>query len=69
MIQAYFLVLSPYLSVSPDPDVTETAVCLAYLKILILFPYLSVSFDPDLTETAVFLAYLLDTIPIPLSQF
>ena len=60
------LLLSPYLSASFDPDLTETAVILAYH--LILSPYLSASLDPDLTETAVILAYLTATIRIPLSQ-
>ena len=60
------LLLSPYLSASFDPDLTEGAVILAYH--LILSPYLSASLDPDLTETAVILAYLTATIRIPLSQ-
>ena len=70
MIQPCLLILSPYLSASLDPDLTDAAVMLAYL--LILSPCLSASFDPDLTETAVILAYLLivtDSIfKIPVSQ-
>ena len=58
MILAYLLILSPYLSVSLDPDLTDGVVILAYL-LTESSPNLSASFDPDLTETAVILAYLL----------
>ena len=58
MIPAYLLILSPYLSASLDPDLTETAVILAYLTATIRIP-LSASLDPDLTEGLVILAYLL----------
>ena len=63
--QHTFLILSPYLSASFDPDLTETAVILHNL--LVVCQYFSPSLDPDLTETAVILAYLTATIRIPLS--
>ena len=58
MIQACLLILSPYPSPSLDPDLTETAVILAYLTATIRIP-LSATLDPDLTEGLVILAYLL----------
>ena len=54
---AYSLVVCQYLSLSLDPDLTETAVILVYR--VVLPPYLSSSLDPDLSEGVVILAYLL----------
>ena len=55
---AYSLVVCQYFSPSLDPDLTETAVILAYLTATIRIP-LSDSLDPDLSEGVVILAYLL----------
>ena len=54
MILAHLLVLSPYLSSSLDPDLTEVVVILAYL--LVVCQYFPASCDPDLMEGVVILA-------------
>ena len=58
MILHNLLVVCQYFSPSLDPDLTETAVILAYLTATIRIP-LSDSLDPDLSEGVVILAYLL----------
>ena len=68
MILAYLLILSPYLSASFDPDLTEGVVIPACLLVVCANtsqPVLWSRFDRDCCDAS----KPSDTIPIPLSQF